>query len=428
LSSYDTIITFDESEAAMKRFAVVGMQWGDEGKGKMTDFLALEADVVIRYQGGDNAGHTVMFDDQKIDLHLLPSGVIHHHTLNILGHGMVINLETLIKEMKQFPNAKIRISDRAHIILPFHRELDILKESTQNIGTTKRGIGPTYADKILRQGVRMASLLNKERFISDSEALAKRHQMTFDAKGYYESLEPHIHDVITWITYVPAYIQEAIEQHKKIVFEGAQGVMLDIDHGTYPYVTSSSPSVSGVSQAVGFAPWHIQGALGIMKAYSTRVGEGPFPTEIHSDLAHRIREVAREYGTTTGRPRRIGYLDLIQLKHTVLSSGITHVALMLLDVMSQMDDILVCKAYEMDGKTIDYMPAHIDDVYKVKPVYETLQGFKEDISHIQNFDDLPKAAQTYISYIEAFLHIKIAYVSVGPKRHQTIKRLSLWEV
>jgi adenylosuccinate synthase len=412
----------------MKRFAVVGMQWGDEGKGKMTDFLALEADVIIRYQGGDNAGHTVMYDDKKVSLHLLPSGVIHAHTINILGHGMVINLESLFKEIKPFMTSKIFISDRAHLILPFHKTLDALAEQTQNIGTTKKGIGPTYADKILRKGVRVASLLSKERFIKDASELALSHQLAFDARAYYETYKEEIAFILNSIVYVPGLLQTYINDNKKIVFEGAQGVMLDIDHGTYPYVTSSSPSVSGIAQAIGCAPWHIEGALGIMKAYSTRVGEGPFPTEILAPLAHQIREVAREYGTTTGRPRRIGYLDLVQLKHTVISSGISHIAITLLDIIKEMDEIFICYAYDFNGVTIDYMPAHIDDVAAVKPIYKRMKSFKVDISNITHFNDLPKEALEYIAYIENYLGIDVAYVSVGPKRNQTIKRLNLWEV
>ena len=412
----------------MKRFAVVGMQWGDEGKGKMTDFLALEADVIIRYQGGDNAGHTVMYDDQKVSLHLLPSGVIHSHTVNILGHGMVINLESLFNEIALFKSSNIYISDRAHLIFPFHKTLDALAEQTQNIGTTKKGIGPTYADKILRKGVRVASLLSKERFIKDASALALSHGLDFDAKVYYETHQSNIDFILSKIVYVPNLLHTYIKDNKKVVFEGAQGVMLDIDHGTYPYVTSSSPSVSGIAQAIGFAPWHIEGALGIMKAYSTRVGEGPFPTEILSPLAHLIREAAHEYGTTTGRPRRIGYLDLVQLKHTVLSSGMSHIALTLLDIIKEMDEILVCVAYDFNGVTIDYMPAHIDDVAAVKPIYHRMPSFKEDISQVLNFDDLPKEALAYIAFIEHYLGIDCAYVSVGPKRNQTIKRLNLWEV
>ena len=412
----------------MKRFAVVGMQWGDEGKGKMTDFLALEADVIIRYQGGDNAGHTVMYDDKKVSLHLLPSGVIHAHTINILGHGMVINLESLFKEIKPFMTSKIFISDRAHLILPFHKTLDALAEQTQNIGTTKKGIGPTYADKILRKGVRVASLLSKERFIKDASELALSHQLEFDARAYYDTYKEEIAFILNSIVYVPGLLQTYIKDNKKIVFEGAQGVMLDIDHGTYPYVTSSSPSVSGIAQAIGCAPWHIEGALGIMKAYSTRVGEGPFPTEILSPLAHQIREVAREYGTTTGRPRRIGYLDLVQLKHTVISSGISHIAITLLDIIKEMDEIFICYAYDFNGVIIDYMPAHIDDVAAVKPIYKSMKSFKVDISNITHFNDLPKEALDYIAYIENYLGIDVAYVSVGPKRNQTIKRLNLWEV
>ncbi len=412
----------------MKRLAIVGLQWGDEGKGKMTDVLAKEADLVIRYQGGDNAGHTVKFESYTYDLHILPSGVIHPHVISILGPGMVINLETFFKEKKPFPKAVIKVSNRAHLILPFHKTLDAQKEITQNIGTTKKGIGPSYSDKINRQGIRVASLLNKERFIKEAETLADLHGISFDARAYYDRYEDDILELIPNIIDVSKYIDEAVKLNKTIMFEGAQGVMLDISHGTYPYVTSSAPSVSGIPAQVGMAPWLLEGALGIVKAYSTRVGEGPFPTEIHTELAHQIREVAHEYGVTTGRPRRIGYLDLVSLKHAVRVSGITHLAITLLDVMNEMDEIKVCKAYELDGLIIDEVPAHIDDLSRVNPVYDTLNSFKEDISTINSYDNLPEAAKTYLSYIEKQLEAKIAYVSVGPKREQTIHLLNMWEV
>lgn len=412
----------------MKRIAIVGLQWGDEGKGKMTDVLAKEADLIVRYQGGDNAGHTVKFESYTYDLHILPSGVIHPHVISILGPGMVINLETLFNEKKPFPDATIKVSNRAHLILPFHKILDAKKEETQHIGTTKKGIGPSYSDKINRQGLRVSSLLNKERFITEANALAALHEIDFDAKAYYNQFEKEILALIPHMIDVSKYLDDAIKEHKTVLFEGAQGVMLDIAHGTYPYVTSSSPSVSGIPSQVGMAPWLLQGALGIIKAYSTRVGEGPFPTEIHTELAHQIREVAHEYGVTTGRPRRIGYLDLVSLNHAVRVSGITHFAITLLDVMSEMDAIKVCTAYELDGHIIDEVPAHIDDLSRVKPIYETLASFKEDISKITNYHDLPEAAKAYVTYIENALQAKIAYVSVGPKREQTIQLENMWEV
>jgi len=412
----------------MKRIAIVGLQWGDEGKGKMTDVLAKQADLVIRYQGGDNAGHTVKFETFQYDLHILPSGVIHSHVMSILGPGMVINLETFFNEKKPFPHATIKVSNRAHLILPFHKILDAKKEVTQNIGTTKRGIGPSYSDKINRQGLRVASLLNKDRFIKEAQALAQLHGLTFDANAYYNMNEKEIEALLPHIIDVSKYLDEAIKNNKTIMFEGAQGVMLDISHGTYPYVTSSSPSVSGIPSQMGMAPWLLEGALGVVKAYSTRVGEGPFPTEIHSELAHHIREVAHEYGVTTGRPRRIGYLDLVSLRHAVRVSGITHLAITLLDLISEMEEIKVCKAYELDGHIIDEVPAHIDDLSRVKPIYDILPSFKDDISMMTSYDDLPLAAQSYLEYIQTQLNIKIAYISVGPKREQTIQVVNIWEV
>ena len=411
----------------MKRIAIVGLQWGDEGKGKMTDVLAKKADIIVRYQGGDNAGHTVKFDTYTYDLHILPSGVIHPHVTSIMGPGMVINLETFFHEKKPFLNASIKVSNRAHLILPFHKILDAKKEETQHIGTTKKGIGPTYSDKINRQGLRVASLLNKTRFIDEANALASLHHIAFDAKQYYETYEKEIKALIPKIIDVSKYIDEAVKKDQHILFEGAQGVMLDISHGTYPYVTSSSPSVSGIPAQVGMAPWLLEGALGIVKAYSTRVGEGPFPTEIHDTLAHNIREVAHEYGVTTGRARRIGYLDIVSLKHAARVSGITHIAITLLDVISEMDVIKVCTKYELDGQIIDEVPAHIDDLSRVIPVYETLPSFKEDISKITTYEYLPKAAKDYVEYIAEALGVDIAYVSVGPKREQTIEVKKIWE-
>lgn len=411
----------------MKRFAVIGMQWGDEGKGKMTDVLAKNADIVIRYQGGDNAGHTVVFDDQKIDLHLLPSGVIHDHTINIMAHGMVINLMTLFEELKKFPKATLYISDRAHIILPFHKTLDAQKERTQHIGTTKKGIGPTYADKILRQGLRVASLFTKNRFVKDAKALAKNHGFDFDAASFYDNLKEEIEALKPKIKHVPTLLKSYVESNKKMIFEGAQGVMLDIDHGTYPYVTSSSPSVSGISQQAGIPPWYIDGSIGIIKAYSTRVGEGPFPTEMKEDKASVIREVAKEYGTTTGRPRRIGYLDLVALKHAVMSSGMTHIAVTILDVMNELDVIKVCDYYVLNGEKVTSLPAHIDDLYDVKPHYIEMPSFKEDISACQTYESLPKEAKAYVEFIASSLDATLAYVSVGPDRTQTIECVNVWE-
>jgi adenylosuccinate synthase len=328
---------------------------------------------------------------------------------------------------KPFPHAKIKVSNRAHLILPFHKTLDALKEVTQNIGTTKRGIGPSYSDKVNRQGCRVASLLNKERFIKEAHALAQLHEIDFDAKAYYEMHEKDILALLPNIIDVSKYLDDAIKANQTIMFEGAQGVMLDISHGTYPYVTSSSPSVSGIPSQVGMAPWLLEGALGIVKAYSTRVGEGPFPTEIHTKLAHQIREVAHEYGVTTGRPRRIGYLDLVSLRHAVRVSGITHLAITLLDLISEMDEIKVCNAYDLDGYIMDEVPAHIDDLSRVKPIYDTLPSFKENISAITSYENLPEAAKTYLDYIQKQLNVKIAYVSVGPKREQTIQVENIWE-
>ena len=411
----------------MRNIAIVGMQWGDEGKGKMTDYLAQNTDVVVRYQGGDNAGHTVVFDGKKIDLHLLPSGIIHKNVINIMAHGMVINLETLFKEIRKFKSENLYISDRAHLILPFHKDIDTENDRIQKIGTTKKGIGPTYSDKILRRGVRMSSLQSMDRFIHDVRNLCSSKKISFDPEKYYKENFKNIKEIIPKITNTSFLLNKFVEENKRIIFEGAQGVMLDIDHGTYPYVTSSSPSVSGLPQAVGIAPWKINAALGIIKAYSTRVGEGPFPTEMGERLASKIREAANEYGTTTGRPRRIGYLDLVALKHASLSSGLTYIAFTICDVLNNVDVLKICDYYTIDGKKINSYPSHIEDLKLVKPHYIEFPSFQKDITNVKKFDELPVELKNYLLYISKELKSEIAFVSVGPDRKQTIICNEIWE-
>ena len=408
----------------MKTLSIVGLQWGDEGKGKITDTLAARFDYVVRYQGGNNAGHTLYVHGKKVVLHLLPSGVIHPHTINVLGNGMVINLEALEKEYREIMPQHLLISNRAHLVFPFHAWLDKQNESNakDKIGTTLKGIGPTYQSKTARLGIRVGSLLHIETFRKELKALASHYQMTFDADAYIDALLPFIEEIRSRIVDTSFVLYHAIQEGKRVLFEGAQGVMLDLDHGTYPYVTSSHPTPASIPVDVGIPASFIKDSMGIVKAYTTRVGEGPFPTEILGPLADRIREVGKEYGATTGRPRRIGYLDMTSLKHAIRVSGATALTITLLDVLSGVDMLKVSTAYTLQGKTIDTVPSHVETLKTVQPVYESFKGWHEDISQVRTVEDLPKEAKIYLRFIEQSLQVPIRYISVGPNRSQIIKK------
>lgn len=417
---------------------VCGIQWGDEGKGKMTDYLAQQADVVVRFQGGNNAGHTITFGGNKYALQSIPSGIFNPHIVNIMANGMVINPKAAIGELEKLEERGIRdyqlyISDRAAVIMPYHIELDGAYESLKGgkqIGTTKKGIGPAYTDKAARIGIRMGDLLDKEYFAERlRDALAQKNmelkmfgkqEMDFDTLyneylGYGEKLRKHICDT-------SILLNKLIQEGKKVLFEGAQGVMLCIDNGTYPFVTSSSPTAASVPLGAGIAPKYIDNVLGICKAYTTRVGAGPFPTEIEGDLANYIRERGHEYGTVTGRPRRVGYLDCVALRHACRVSGVSHLSIMLFDVLSGMEKLKICVGYELDGKQVDYVPSCLSALERCKPVYEELPGWKEEIMNVRNYDELPAAAKGYIRRIEELTGVEVAVVSVGPDRTQTINR------
>ena len=415
----------------MKRLVIVGTQWGDEGKGKITDYLAQKADVVCRYQGGNNAGHTVVFDGKKYSLHLLPSGILNPKIENVMANGMVINPKAFSEEIKKVQTFNLHISDRAHVVLPYHIELDKAYESDKKdvkIGTTHKGIGPTYTDKSARIGMRVSSFIHEEKFHHELKHLVElknkelisygKDSIDFDEvyqeyKAYADLMRPYVTDT----SYL---LNQFIDEDKKILFEGAQGVMLCLDHGTYPYVTSSSPTASSVPVNTGIAPWLVEGAIGVTKAYSTRVGEGFMPTEIKSELADIIRVKGNEFGTTTGRPRRIGWLDTVVLRHTKRVSGLTYLAVTLLDVLSGIKELKVCVSYTLDGKEIDYVPADIDDFMRCIPNYITLKGWEEDITGVKSFNELPKAAKTYLKTLSDLVKVDIAIFSVGPDRNQTI--------
>jgi adenylosuccinate synthase len=421
----------------MKTVTIVGTQWGDEGKGKVTDYLAKKADMIVRFQGGNNAGHTIVFDDSKYALHLIPSGIFNNNAINVLGNGMVIDPYALHEEMEMLQKHNIDldnliISNKAHVILPYHKLLDSLyenlKSDSNKVGTTKKGIGPTYMDKTARTGLRLGDFIIKERYINHLEHHLPYVNALLKTFGYepftkeallkpYDSVQTVIkkHIMDTSIS-----IYNAINEGKKVLFEGAQGTMLCLDHGTYPYVTSSSPTAASAALNTGIAPQMITNVLGITKAYTTRVGAGNFTTEFTGDLADQIRKQGHEFGTTTGRPRRIGWLDMVVLEHSKRVNGLTHLAIMLLDVLKDIHPLKICIAYKLDDEIINYIPASIEDYKRCKPIYIELDGFTEDISHITNFKDLPENAQAYVNKIKELLDVNIHLVSVGPKRSQTI--------
>lgn len=415
---------------------VVGTQWGDEGKGKITDYLAQESDVVVRYQGSNNAGHTINFLGNKYALHLLPSGIFDKNTKNVLANGMVINPKALLEEMdtlrgKGINDFNLYISDRAHVILPIQLEFDGINEELlgdKKIGTTKKGNGPTYSDKATRCGLRMCDFIDDEAFkevLTDLIAIKNPilkllGRKTFSLDEIYDEYIEYAHQLKKYVCDTSVLINDEIEKGSKILCEGAQGVMLCLDHGTYPYVTSSSPTASSVPLNVGIAPWLVKNAVGVTKAYSTRVGEGAFPTELANETGDHIREVGHEYGVTTGRPRRVGWFDSVILRHTKRVSGLTGLAVTLLDVLSDLDTIKICVAYMLDGKEITHVPASIRDFERCEPVYIELPGWKSDITHIKSFEELPVNAQNYLRKIEEIVGVKVIIISVGPDREQTV--------
>lgn len=407
---------------------IVGIQWGDEGKGKIVDKLASNYDYVVRYQGGHNAGHTIVVNNQKYALHLMPSGILYSQCKNIIGNGVVISLEALVKEMQQYTNLTGRffISDRAHIITPYHQLLDSARESASKeaIGTTKKGIGPAYSDKVSRTGFRMGELKNLDLFY---EKLKNYYQEIQFMEDLYKIKLPHPHEVfeqiqslcplvLPFITDTTKLLWDAIDNHAKILLEGAQGSMLDIDHGTYPFVTSSTTISAGASSGTGIAPREIKQVIGVAKAYCTRVGNGPFPTEEKGVIGEKICEKGHEFGTTTGRKRRCGWIDALALKYACRLNGCTDLALMKLDVLDDFDEIKVCTHYELNGKILDYIPS---DMQNVKPIYQSFKGWKSTLG-IREFDKLPIQAQEYILGLEKIIGIKISIISTSPERDDII--------
>lgn len=422
----------------MSTVVVVGSQWGDEGKGKITDFLAEKAEVVARYQGGNNAGHTIVFDGTRYKLHMIPSGIFYKEKVCVLGNGMVIHPEALLTELDYLHSYGIstdnlRISDRAHVIMPYHIRLDLAEEKRKGsgkIGTTGKGIGPAYMDKAARVGIRVGDLLNPTQFAEKLKRnLEEKNQLLerlYEVEGFTfeEIFEPYLacaERIKDYVVDTSVVLNDAIDQGKRVLFEGAQGVMLDIDQGTYPFVTSSNPVAGGVCIGSGVGPTKIHQVVGVAKSYTTRVGDGPFPTELHDEIGDQIREVGREYGTTTGRPRRVGWFDSVVVRHARRVSGITGLSLNSLDVLTGLETVKICTAYQVDGKIIENYPADLELLGKCQPIYEEMSGWKEDITKIRRFDELPIEAQHYVERVAQLTGIPLAIFSVGPGRDQTIQ-------
>ncbi len=428
----------------MSTLAIEGMQWGDEGKGKITDYYASKAEIVVRSQGGNNAGHTIQHNGTRYALRLLPSGILNPQVVNVLADGMVINPFSLLEEIKNINEKGIHsfqllISSRASVLLPYHIEIDKARENAlgdKKIGTTKNGIGPCYEDKAARLSIRIGDLLNKEYLherlstvvpLKNLELKAYGGQ-TFDVEELYHDLldvseKLHLADHVSDTT---VFLHKAMKEGKKILFEGAQGSMLCLNYGTFPYVTSSSPLATAIPSNTGLPLDSVHEVLGIMKAYTTRVGEGPFPSELFDSDANLIREKGHEYGTVTHRPRRVGWLDIPQLKYVINISGVSHIAIMLLDVLSAVKEIKIVTKYFLDGKEIDYMPSNVDELAKVTTESITLPSWSEDISSCKTFDELPKNCQNYISTIEKLLGTEISLISVSPEMDATIIRRELF--
>lgn len=429
----------------MPTVVVVGLQWGDEGKGKITDCLASEASMVVRYQGGNNAGHTVVVGNEEFKLHLVPSGVLYPGTLCVLGNGVVINPEVLINELSNLKKrgidvSGIRISDRAHVILPYHPVLDQLDEAnrvTGKIGTTGRGIGPTYVDKYARyDAIRMVDLMDKEvfeeRLIEIVRIKNKILEDIYDQPGfdwkvirdqyleYAEFLRPMVTDT-------SLLVNQAIRKGDKVLFEGAQGTLLDIDHGTYPFVSSSSPAAGGACIGAGVGPTRIEKVVGVIKAYSTRVGEGPFPSELSDDMVSKLRDGrGREYGVTTGRPRRCGWFDGVIAEHSVRINGVNALVVMKLDVLDQMETIKICTGYRYRNSTLNVLPASLKTLAECVPIYEEMPGWQEDTTQVKSWDGLPVNARNYLNRIAELAGAPIAMVSVGWRRDETIVLQKVW--
>ena len=423
----------------MANVAVIGAQWGDEGKGKIVDLLARQSDVVVRFQGGNNAGHTLVVNGKKTILHVIPSGALHEDKVCVIGNGVVLDAEVLLDELRELQRQghlrnkrQLRISEQAHLIMPYHKAIDLARERMRGegkIGTTGRGIGPTYEDKAARVGIRVVDLLEEDTFRAKLEhniaeknvylkAILKEEALDFDDihrtyGGYRDQLAPYVTDT-------GVLLEEFFREGKNVLFEGAQGTLLDLDHGTYPYVTSSNTVIGGVCSGAGVGPRHIHEVIGITKAYTTRVGGGPFPSELTGSEGDKLRQDGDEYGATTGRPRRCGWFDAVAVRHAVRLNGLTGLALTKLDVLTGSPRIRVCTAYRVGGRLLRHFPASLRVMENLEPVWEEFPGWQEPVTGARTVADLPANARRYMKRLEELVETEIVIVSVGPDRDQTI--------
>ncbi len=422
----------------MKNVAVVGSQWGDEGKGKIVDWLSEQADVVVRFQGGHNAGHTLVIDGITYKLRLLPSGIVRKNKISVIGNGVVVDPWALLDEIKEIQSKNVQvdvenliISESANLILPFHREMDEIREDTagkEKIGTTRRGIGPAYEDKVGRRSIRVMDLRSEKNLDQRLESVLLHHnairkglgKKIFEKDQLKKDLLKIAPEILKFSKPVWLKIDQFKRQKKKILFEGAQGILLDVDHGTYPFVTSSNTVASSAATGTGCGPNSINYVLGITKAYTTRVGEGPFPTELKDDIGESLGTRGKEFGTVTSRKRRCGWFDAVLVRQTIKISGINGIALTKLDVLDDLDEIKMCVQYDLDGNKIDYLPAAVEDQLKIKPIYKSFPGWKTSTNGIKNIDDLPQNAKNYIFAVEDFVGTKISSISTSPERKDTI--------
>jgi adenylosuccinate synthase len=423
----------------MSNVVIIGAQWGDEGKGKIVDILALDADIIVRFQGGPNAGHTVVVGDEKIILHQIPSGILHRGKTCVIGNGVVLDIETLMAEMQELKSrghflddAALLISEETNLIMPYHKRIDIARESRKGkdkIGTTGRGIGPAYEDKAERSGIRVVDIFDDETLnykirlnLEEKNWYLREYlkEKTFAAEEIINLVKNYRARMEQYVSNTSLFLSNALKQGKKILFEGAQGSMLDVDHGTYPFVTSSNTVAGQAAIGSGVGPNCLDTIIGISKAYTTRVGSGPFPTELNDKLGDYLREKGGEYGATTGRPRRCGWFDAVVARHSIRVNGMTHLALTKLDVLSGLITIKVCTDYRYKNSAVTEMPANFSVLEKCEPVYEEVPGWNEDISAVQKISDLPKTAQEYIKYIEKLTEIPVTILSLGHRRSEAI--------
>jgi len=427
----------------MAAVVLIGSQWGDEGKGKITDFLAEKADMVVRYQGGNNAGHTVVIGKETYKLHLIPSGIFYSDKICVIGNGLVLDPKVLIEELDYLEGrgvntSNLRISSNVHVIMPYHKILDILEEEfkgDKKIGTTKRGIGPAYNDKASRTGIRVLDLLEADEFARKLEYNLKEKNLLItkiydqpelsyndilkEYQGYAERIRPYVTDT-------SLIINDCLDEGKKVLFEGAQGTLLDLDHGTYPYVTSSSPIAGGACTGAGVGPTRINKVVGVVKAYTTRVGEGPFPTELSCQMGEFIRDRGGEFGTTTGRPRRCGWFDAVILRYAVRISGISDIALTKLDILTGIDTLKICTGYRYKGQILTDFPQSLKILAECEAVYEEIPGWQEDLTGIEKYEDLPEQTKKYVERIESLTKVPVTMLAVGPGRTETIVRKQIF--